>query len=727
MRRLAVFTLLSISVAVVPVTAQNRPTWNDRAAQVHGAGAREALTLPSNASDVAVVAQFLAGKGRNAATLGSLAVTGESRRGPMVRALGTGSTPSRARTGLTHTRMEQRVNGRTVYGAYVKAAIDEQGELVHLIENVYEVPAGTPAAAKISEQEALRAALAEVHPALEETPALARRSGETTVFMRDAFFHVEPTVERVLIPMTDGSLENGYVVTTWSDRKNLLHYTLVSGAGEVLNVEKRTNTDTYFVFPIDPSKGSQTTVSGPAPVTPAGTAPSPAGWLNSGTHKTINITGNNVKAYLDAISNNLPDSGGSNVTSGSFTSVFSSTTQPSTTTNRAVAVQNLFYLNNRIHDILYVAGFVESEGNFQTSNFSRGGLPLDAVNAEAQDGGGLDNANFATPGDGLKPRMQMYLWNGKPTHQVVIGSSIYGAAGAAFGPALTTTGRTGPIAVAVPAEGCTALASLTGKIAVIDRGTCDFVTKVKNAQNAGAIGVIVANHATGGNTIMSMGGTDSTITIPSVFVGQGDGVTIKAAAGSSTTIRLSNPAPLKRDGDLDSDIVYHEYGHGLTWRMIGSMSGPLAGAIGEGMGDVLAIVINGDDRVGEYSASDPVGIRSAPYTNYPRTYGNVAGTGVHFDGEVYAAIGWKLRELYLANGLTTTQLLRDMVQGMIFTPAQPKYEQMRDGILAATTTNDCLVWTAFAHYGVGQGASATVSGTTVTVNQSFTIPVGVCP
>jgi hypothetical protein len=36
------------------------------------------------------------------------------------------------------------------------------------------------------------------------------------------------------------------------------------------------------------------------------------------------------------------------------------------------------------------------------------------------------------------------------------------------------------------------------------------------------------------------------------------------------------------DGDLDADIVFHEYGHGLTWRMIGGMSGPLAGAIGEG-------------------------------------------------------------------------------------------------------------------------------------------------
>ncbi len=101
-----------------------------------------------------------------------------------------------------------------------------------------------------------------------------------------------------------------------------------------------------------------------------------------------------------------------------------------------------------------------------------------------------------------------------------------------------------------------------------------------------------------------------------------------------------------KDGDLDSDIVWHEYGHGLTWRMIGRMDGPLAGAIGEGMSDVLALIANDDDRVGEYSASDPVGIRSAPYTGYSRTYGDIAGTGVHFDGEVYGAIGWELLQTY---------------------------------------------------------------------------------
>lgn len=720
-RRLFAAVLLTLSV-VVPMTAQNRSSWERRPAQIYSSDARGAITMPSSASPAAVVEQFLTSHGHDATTAKSIAI-GAAPRG----AFATESVPA-SDNGLLHIREDQRVDGMVVYGSYIKAALNQRGQIVHLIENLAPVTAIVPAA--INENQALRAALGRVHP-YAVAPSVASHNADTAVALdRNAFFYTEPVVTRVLASMQDGSLHEAFLVETWTRRKNLLHHTLVGGEGEILDVELRTNSDQYFVYLEDPGKeAAQTLVSGPAPVTPAGTAPSPSGWLTTGSaQKTINIVGNNVRAYLDAVSNNSPDSGGSNVTTGAFTTVHSRTTAPSTTANRAVAVQNLFYLNNRIHDVLYTAGFNESEGNFQTNNFSRGGIANDSVNAEAQDGGGVDNANFATPGDGAKPRMQMYLWTGKPSHQVVVGSSIYSASGAAFGPALTSTGKTGALSVTSPADGCTAISTtLTGKIAVIDRGACDFVVKVKNAQLKGAVGVIVANHATGGDSLMTMGGTDATITIPAVFVGVTDGASIKAAAGTTSTIRLTTPAPLQRDGDLDADIVFHEYGHGLTWRMIGTMSGPMSGAIGEGMSDVLALVLNGDDRIGEYSSSNALGIRSAPYTSFPRTYGSVTGSEVHFDGEIYGAIGWKLLDLYTAAGLTNLDLLRDLVQGMRFTPAAPNYQQMRDGILAATTTNDCKVWTAFAQYGVGNGATSTVSGSTVTVTESFTIPAGVCP
>ena len=63
-----------------------------------------------------------------------------------------------------------------------------------------------------------------------------------------------------------------------------------------------------------------------------------------------------------------------------------------------------------MHDIWYYYGFDEAAGNFQNNNYGRGGTAGDYVLAEAMDGGGTSNANFATPPDGSNPRMQMYLW-----------------------------------------------------------------------------------------------------------------------------------------------------------------------------------------------------------------------------------------------------------------------------------------------------------------------------
>ncbi|BGP56030.1 hypothetical protein JCM8202_005174 [Rhodotorula sphaerocarpa] len=75
------------------------------------------------------------------------------------------------------------------------------------------------------------------------------------------------------------------------------------------------------------------------------------------------------------------------------------------------SVTELFYTNNLYHDLLYRYGFDEESGNFQDYNFERGGRGDDAVQANAQDGSGYNNANFATPPDGQRPRMRMYVWN----------------------------------------------------------------------------------------------------------------------------------------------------------------------------------------------------------------------------------------------------------------------------------------------------------------------------
>ena len=129
-------------------------------------------------------------------------------------------------------------------------------------------------------------------------------------------------------------------------------------------------------------------------------------------------------------------------------------------------------------------------------------------------------------------------------------AGTYGASGAAFGPALDETGIAGDIFLvndgSVEGEGgsvtdaCQPLVGFpAGSIALVDRGTCGFTQKVSNAQAAGATAVIVANNAPG--VPGTMGGTDPTITIPSVMVSQTDGTTIKT--GLPATGRVS-AAPL---------------------------------------------------------------------------------------------------------------------------------------------------------------------------------------
>ena len=77
-------------------------------------------------------------------------------------------------------------------------------------------------------------------------------------------------------------------------------------------------------------------------------------------------------------------------------------------------------------------------------------------------------------------------------------------------------------------------------------------------------------------------------------------------------------------------------------------------------------------------------------------------------------------------------LLADLVDGMNYTPAQPTYEQMRDGILAGlaatgegpTSTRACNVWDAFAKFGVGEGATGAARGSRVSISESFDTPCG---
>jgi extracellular elastinolytic metalloproteinase len=581
MRRLVFLAVIVFGLASVLSAQENEQIadLSSKAARATRAANGARLTGASNAPRPDIVSSFLRTR-HDDATLGSLVVDGEvaTPRGPI------------------HLRLRQQLAGLEVYGTYVKATLTPAGELLAIVENLASV-SGPLLPAQIEYREALGAVLNRRYPGVpNDLPEVASEPNKVS-FARGAQFAEPPTVTRVAVPLTGRRMGIGYLVETW-DRDNQLWHTIVSGNGRVLFEELRTAADRYNVFPNAPDQTPQTVVIGPG----LGNAESPEGWLVSNTSTTT--TGNNVDAYLDRDNSNTPDAGGRPVSATrDFLTAADLLSAPTTSANQMVAVTNLFYLNNVIHDKLYQHGFTEAAGNFQANNFGNGGAGDDPVNAEAQDGGGINNANFATPVDGARPRMQMYLWN---------------------------------------------------------------------------------------------------------------------------------TASPNRDGSVDSDIVFHEYGHGLTWRMIGNMNGPLAGGIGEGMSDTLAIYLNRDDVVAEYSSNDPLGIRRFPYTNYPYTYDDVTAQSVHNNGEIYAATMWKLLERWEQSGRSQDTLFDYIVDGMNYTPPAPAYEDMRDGILAAAPTaeEDCLIWTVFAEFGIGSGADGRAScnffGCTVSITESFAIPSNAC-
>lgn len=549
------------------------------------------------------------------------------------------------------------------------------------------------------------------------------------------------------------------------------------------------NSATYRVIPYPEESMSTpgvvpTLTTNPWTLAGAGNNATSLNWHNDGTTE-YNITrGNNVWAKEDTAGNN--GNGASAISSTplpnlTFDFALNSAIAPDSPTNLNLGITNLFYWNNIIHDLSYQYGFDEPSGNFQNNNLGRGGIGNDFVLTDAQDGSGRNNANFSTPTDGNSPRMQMFLWDGYPYGKLKINSpaqyagtvtSIEGAFSTAnqirdVGPvtgdlALYKDNATGTINL-----GCAAAANpteLNGKIAILYRGSCNFVTKVKNAQNAGSIGVIVVDSVP--NEIITMGGTDNTITIPAVMIMLGDGNTIVAAMATQT-FNATFKAAIDLDGDLDNGIIAHEYTHGISNRLTG---GPTQVTclqnneqMGEGWSDYVALMAITDwskaavsdgtkpRSIGTYVLSESStggGIRRYPYTTdmsiNPYTYGNVASSGgePHAIGEIWTTVLWDMtwniiqqsgvinQNLFNANGTGgNSDAMKLVFLGMKLQPCSPGFLDGRDAILKADDIlfggkYHCAIWDAFARRGMGVNASEGSAMSATDQIENFDVPSG---
>ena len=682
--------------------------------------------------------------------------------------------------GITHLVLQQRLDGIEVYNGQIDINIARDGSVINLHNGFVSDLANKVNTASPGLTDTAAIDRVATHFGL-AAPELSLVSGDGGADRRAVFS--DAALSRVDIPvrLIYQPVDGGAVRLAWDASLALVRGTdwwsvrVDAETGDVISQHNWTNDDSYraIQFPAfsDPEdSGGQTVI-----VDPADPIASPFGWHDTdgvpGAESTL-TRGNNVNAQDDLDGNNfggLSPDGGAGL---DFLFNWDPADQPTEGTNLEAAIVNLFYANNVMHDLSYHYGFDEPAGNFQTNNYGNGGIGGDEVRADALDGAqatppSCNNATFGTPPDGGSGVMSMFLWpallNGTLTTSAGSFACGKGCWGGELEPPTTAAIEEVDDGTAAPTEGCNALIGFTpGNIALIDRGGCEFGVKAQNAETAGAVAAVIVNDLQqGANGILAMGAgaVGGLVTIPAVMVGNADGTTIRNALPDSGTIEQST-TQVDRDSDFDNGIIAHEYGHGISNRLVGGPGnvGCLSGSeqYGEGGSDFWTLVLTAksSDRpdtakgVGNYVIFEPVngpGIRNFPYSTdlgvNPQTYADIDSTNVpHGVGEIWMAMVWELYwELVAKHGFDgdfyfgtggnnlTIQLFMD---SMKLGGCNPTFLTTRDAFLAADLANtggdnECEIWRAFAKRGAGVSAvagSINVGDET----EAFDIPGG-CP
>lgn len=497
-------------------------------------------------------------------------------------------------------------------------------------------------------------------------------------------------------------------------------------------------------------------------------------------------TGNNAEAYIDL--NNDGYEPGFDFRSPVFPDggpdpdPYNTSQDPAITlAQREAAVRQMFYMVNWTHDWYYDAGFDESAGNAQADNFGRGGAGGDSIRAEGQDNTNsgtincapncANNANMSTPADGGRPRMQMYTFSPTGASSFSLISPIAATYGVGL-PGWSTLpfNVTAEVVQALDAggtptgstttDGCTAYtnaAAVSGKIAFVDRGTCDFVVKTQAAINAGAVGVLIGNVAASASPGTPPGmacntGSCPAATFPALGLRLDDANVVRGELADGTvTGRMLREAGVRPDGTVDNQIMAHELGHYISNRLVENSSGlttNMSRGMGEGWGDFHSLLFTTKPEdinlpwnanwTGAYAlAMYPTGnffygLRRYPYSANPAvnpltlrhiqtgvalptsppplfTGDNAA---VHNTGEVWASSLWACYvNLLRAHPFPEAQdrMKVYLIAGYKMTPAAPLITEARDAVLAAAHASDPADFqrcsTGFASRGLGISAA----------------------
>ncbi len=351
---------------------------------------------------------------------------------------------------LSFAHLEQRINDIPVFRGEVKAGFTKNGEMIRVINNL---APGLDYDALSSDfrnpLDAVRAAFRHINS--EPTSVDVQRNDAVSTDLKTVFGNGDwaTTAEKMYFPTEPGVAVPAWRVLIWQP-VNAFYVIVDAETGTMLwrkNIaEDQTQAATYQVY--NNTNAMMDSAESPAPLTPGPINPTLAtqgvniaartnrtlignetpnsfnnsGWITDGANVT---DGNNLEAGIDRDGINGVDATqpGDGTCPGAGCRTFTSTWNPPpgnpapgdaplTPQAQRGAVIQMFYIMNIYHDLMYSLGMTEQAFNFQNDNFGRGGVGNDRVSAEGQDSSGSNNANFATPADGGRGRMQMFLWTG---------------------------------------------------------------------------------------------------------------------------------------------------------------------------------------------------------------------------------------------------------------------------------------------------------------------------